>query len=43
MRVQVSMENGKRWSTDKLLQELFEHKCTIVTHAHVQKVCYRLV
>lgn len=38
MKVQLSMENGKRWSTDKLLYESLKDKLTIITYAHVEKV-----
>ncbi|XP_043788652.1 glucose dehydrogenase [FAD, quinone]-like [Apis laboriosa] len=38
MKVQLFMENGKRWSTDKLLYESLKHKLTIITYAHVEKV-----
>ncbi|XP_017765035.1 PREDICTED: glucose dehydrogenase [FAD, quinone]-like [Eufriesea mexicana] len=38
MKVQLSMENGKRWSTDKLLHENLKNKLTIITHAYVENV-----
>ncbi|XP_071865890.1 alcohol dehydrogenase [acceptor] isoform X1 [Bombus fervidus] len=38
MKTQLSMENGKRWSTDKLLYEYLKTKLSIITHAHVEKV-----
>lgn len=38
MKVQLFMENGKRWSTDKLLYKSLKHKLTIITYAHVEKV-----
>lgn len=42
MKAQLSMENGKRWSTDKLLYEYLKTKLSIITHAHVEKVCLEL-
>ncbi|KAK1122621.1 hypothetical protein K0M31_009064 [Melipona bicolor] len=38
MKAQLFMENGKRWSTDKLLYKYLKNKLTIITHAHVEKV-----
>ncbi|CAL7938259.1 unnamed protein product [Xylocopa violacea] len=38
MKVQLSIENGKRWSTDKLLHGYLENNLTIITHAHVEKI-----
>ncbi|XP_043247922.1 glucose dehydrogenase [FAD, quinone]-like [Colletes gigas] len=38
MKAQVSMEDGKRWSTDKLLYKNFKKNISIVTHASVEKV-----
>ncbi|XP_076165460.1 glucose dehydrogenase [FAD, quinone] [Ptiloglossa arizonensis] len=38
MKAQLSMEDGKRWSTDKLLSKNFRKKMTIIVHAHVEKV-----
>ncbi|CAK9807506.1 Glucose dehydrogenase [FAD, quinone] [Anthophora quadrimaculata] len=38
MKAQLSIENGKRWSTDKLLYGHTKNNLTIITHAHVQKV-----
>ncbi|XP_017796644.1 PREDICTED: glucose dehydrogenase [FAD, quinone] [Habropoda laboriosa] len=42
MKAQLSIENGKRWSTDKLLCEHIKKNLTIITHAHVQKVLMEL-
>lgn len=39
MKAQLSTKDGKRWSTDKLLNENLKDKLTIITHAHVEKVC----
>lgn len=41
MKAQLFMENGKRWSTDKLLYKYLQNKLTIITHAHVEKVCLK--
>nr|XP_031847436.1 glucose dehydrogenase [FAD, quinone]-like [Nomia melanderi] len=38
MKPQLSMENGSRWSTDKLLYKDFQNRITVITHAHVEKV-----
>lgn len=38
MKAQLSMEDGRRWSTDKLLHTDFKNKLTVITHAHVEKV-----
>ncbi|XP_053977905.1 glucose dehydrogenase [FAD, quinone]-like isoform X1 [Hylaeus volcanicus] len=38
MKAQLSMKDGKRWSTDMLLYANFKKKITIITHAHVEKV-----
>nr|XP_034193550.1 glucose dehydrogenase [FAD, quinone]-like [Osmia lignaria] len=38
MKPQLSIRNGKRWSTDKLLYENFRDKLFIRTYAHVEKV-----
>ncbi|XP_076759087.1 alcohol dehydrogenase [acceptor] [Xylocopa sonorina] len=38
MKVQLSIKNGKRWSTDKLLYNCLENNLTIITHAHVEKI-----
>ncbi|XP_076651704.1 glucose dehydrogenase [FAD, quinone] isoform X2 [Halictus rubicundus] len=38
MKPQLSMQNGKRWSTDKLLQKNFQKRMTVIAHAHVEKV-----
>ncbi|XP_076629978.1 LOW QUALITY PROTEIN: glucose dehydrogenase [FAD, quinone] [Colletes latitarsis] len=37
MKAQVSMKDGKRWSTDKLLYKNFKN-ISIITHARVEKV-----
>ncbi|XP_033340102.2 glucose dehydrogenase [FAD, quinone] [Megalopta genalis] len=38
MKPQLSMENGKRWSTDKLLHTNVQNRVNVITHAHVEKV-----
>ncbi|XP_076678536.1 glucose dehydrogenase [FAD, quinone] isoform X3 [Andrena cerasifolii] len=38
MKAQLSMEDGRRWSTDKLLHTDLKNKLTVITHAHVEKV-----
>lgn len=43
MKPQLSIKNGKRWSTDKLLYENFRNKLFIRTYAHVEKVCLKSV
>lgn len=38
MKVQLTMENGERWSTDKMLYKKHNHALTILTHALATKV-----
>lgn len=38
MKAQVTMENGERWSTDKVLHKICNHALTIHTHALATKV-----
>ncbi|XP_078053384.1 glucose dehydrogenase [FAD, quinone] [Augochlora pura] len=38
MKPQLSMKNGKRWSTDKLLHTNVQDRLNVITHAHVEKV-----
>ncbi|XP_076240711.1 glucose dehydrogenase [FAD, quinone] [Calliopsis andreniformis] len=42
MKAQLSVEDGKRWSTDRLLHENFKNKLTTITHAYVEKVLMEL-
>jgi len=37
-KAQLMMENGRRWSTDKILYQKPNHVLTIFTHAHATKV-----
>lgn len=38
MKAQLTMENGKRWSTDKVLQKSNYPNLTILTYARATKV-----
>ncbi|XP_066585657.1 glucose dehydrogenase [FAD, quinone]-like isoform X2 [Prorops nasuta] len=38
MKVQLTMENGKRWSTDQVLHERYNKTLNIITHAYVTKI-----
>lgn len=38
MKTQLTMENGKRWSTDKILYQKARDTLTILTYAHANKV-----
>lgn len=38
MKVQLTMENGKRWSSDKVLYRKAHRTLTILTHARASKV-----
>ncbi|KAG5318565.1 DHGL dehydrogenase, partial [Pseudoatta argentina] len=37
-KAQLTMENGRRWSTDKILYQKPNHVLTILTHAHATKI-----
>jgi len=38
MKAQLTMENGRRWSTDKILYQRPNHALTILTHTRATKV-----
>jgi hypothetical protein len=38
MKAQVTMENGRRWSSDKVLYKKSHHTLTVITHAQANKV-----
>jgi len=38
MKAQVTMENGRRWSSDKILYKKSHHTLTVLTHAQANKV-----
>jgi len=38
MKAQLTMENGRRWSTDKILYQRPNHALTILTHSRATKV-----
>lgn len=38
MKAQLTMKNGKRWSSDKVLYQKRNHALTILTHAYATKV-----
>lgn len=38
MKAQLTMENGERWSTDKVLYKNCDHALTTLTHALATKV-----
>jgi len=38
MKAQVTMENGRRWSSDKILYKKPHHTLTVITHAQANKV-----
>lgn len=40
MKAQLTMENGRRWSSDKILDKKPNHALVILTHAHATKVCW---
>ncbi|XP_018303610.1 glucose dehydrogenase [FAD, quinone] [Mycetomoellerius zeteki] len=41
-KAQLTMENGKRWSMDKILYQKPNHVLTILTHAHATKILVNL-
>ncbi|XP_012235578.1 glucose dehydrogenase [FAD, quinone]-like [Linepithema humile] len=42
MKAQLTMKNGKRWSSDKVLYQKRNHALTILTHAYVTKILVNL-
>ncbi|KAL0122268.1 hypothetical protein PUN28_007183 [Cardiocondyla obscurior] len=42
MKAQLTMENSKRWSSDKLLYKKFNNHLTVLTHAHATKILINL-
>lgn len=38
MKVQLTLENGERWSSDKVLYKKCNHDVAILTHALATKV-----
>ncbi|KAL6263737.1 hypothetical protein P5V15_003822 [Pogonomyrmex californicus] len=42
MKTQLTMENGKRWSSDRILNWKVNRALTILTHAHANKILVNL-
>ncbi|XP_011688335.1 PREDICTED: glucose dehydrogenase [FAD, quinone]-like isoform X2 [Wasmannia auropunctata] len=42
MKAQLTMKNGRRWSTDKILYKKSNHALTILTHARAVKILINL-
>ncbi|KAH0954233.1 hypothetical protein HN011_002576 [Eciton burchellii] len=42
MKAQVTMENGRRWSSDKVLYKKSHHTLTVITHAQANKILMNL-
>lgn len=38
MKAQLTMENGKRWSSDKVLSHKYNPDLVVLTHARADKV-----